>query len=117
MYHAASSTTQALPSPSFAVKAPQHLATDEPGVSYEISKASARQAHMLVKPEVLAPAGGWPQVKSRGSVPLSDGPLSMWVLSYLLDRCFACSLQLEAAVENGADAVYFGLSDFSARAR
>ena len=37
------------------------------------------------KPEVLAPAGGWPQ--------------------------------LRAAVENGADAVYFGLSDFNARAR
>ena len=39
----------------------------------------------LKKPEVLAPAGGWPQ--------------------------------LRAAVENGADAVYFGLSAFSARAR
>lgn len=37
------------------------------------------------KPEVLAPAGGW--------------------------------LQLRAAVENGADAVYFGLSSFNARAR
>eukprot|EP00887_Chlorella_sp_A99_P000141 scaffold16.g141.t1 len=37
------------------------------------------------KPEVLAPAGGWPQ--------------------------------LRAAVEAGADAVYFGLSDFNARAR
>lgn len=37
------------------------------------------------RPEVLAPAGGWPQ--------------------------------LVAAVENGADAVYFGLSDFNARAR
>lgn len=36
-------------------------------------------------PEVLAPAGGWPQ--------------------------------LRAAVENGADAVYFGLSSFNARAR
>ena len=35
------------------------------------------------KPEVLAPVGGWPQ--------------------------------LRAAVENGADAVYFGLTDFSAR--
>lgn len=39
----------------------------------------------LRKPEVLAPAGGWPQ--------------------------------LRAAVENGADAVYFGVSDFNARAR
>ncbi|KAJ8601617.1 hypothetical protein CTAYLR_007255 [Chrysophaeum taylorii] len=37
------------------------------------------------KPEVMAPAGGWPQ--------------------------------LRAAVNNGADAVYFGLSRFSARAR
>jgi len=37
------------------------------------------------KPEVMAPAGGWPQ--------------------------------LRAAVNNGADAVYFGLSTFSARAR
>ena len=39
----------------------------------------------LIRPEVLAPAGGWPQ--------------------------------LRAAVENGADAVYFGLTAFSARAR
>ena len=39
----------------------------------------------LRKPEVLAPAGGWEQ--------------------------------LRAAVENGADAVYFGVSDFNARAR
>jgi hypothetical protein len=37
------------------------------------------------KPEVLSPAGGWPQ--------------------------------LYAAVENGADAVYFGLTAFNARAR
>lgn len=37
------------------------------------------------RPEVLAPAGGWPQ--------------------------------LRAAVENGADAVYFGVSTFNARAR
>lgn len=37
------------------------------------------------KPQVLAPAGGWPQ--------------------------------LRAAVENGADAVYLGLSNFNARAR
>ncbi len=40
---------------------------------------------LLRKPEVLAPAGDWPQ--------------------------------LHAAVENGADAVYFGLTDFNARAR
>ena len=41
--------------------------------------------HLKKKPEVMAPAGGWPQLK--------------------------------AAVANGADAVYFGLSTFSARAR
>ena len=41
--------------------------------------------HLKKKPEVMAPAGGWPQLK--------------------------------AAVHNGADAVYFGLSTFSARAR
>jgi hypothetical protein len=40
---------------------------------------------LACRPEVLAPAGGWPQMR--------------------------------AAVENGADAVYFGLSDFNARAR
>ena len=39
----------------------------------------------LVKPEIMSPAGGWPQLK--------------------------------AAVGNGADAVYLGLSAFSARAR
>lgn len=39
----------------------------------------------ITKPEVLAPAGGWPQ--------------------------------LRAAVENGADAVYFGVTGFNARAR
>ena len=39
----------------------------------------------ISKPEILAPAGGWPQ--------------------------------LRAAVQNGADAVYFGLSEFNARAR
>lgn len=52
------------------------------------SSAAARPARVVLprhRPEVLAPAGGWPQ--------------------------------LQAAVENGADAVYFGLSDFNARAR
>ncbi|CAL8464366.1 g3901 [Coccomyxa elongata] len=47
--------------------------------------AGSRTLEPLKKPEVLAPAGGWPQ--------------------------------LRAAVENGADAVYFGLSSFNARAR
>ena len=46
---------------------------------------AVRRASSIVKPEVLAPAGGWPQ--------------------------------LRAAVQNGADACYFGLSDFNARAR
>ena len=41
--------------------------------------------HVTKKPEILAPAGGWPQ--------------------------------LHAAVENGADAVYFGIQDLNARAR
>ena len=47
--------------------------------------AAPHPAAQLHKPEVLAPAGGWPQ--------------------------------LRAAVENGADSVYFGLSSFNARAR
>jgi hypothetical protein len=56
----------------------------------EVSRVPAEQqsnsARMLKhKPEVLAPAGGWPQ--------------------------------LRAAVENGADAVYFGCTGFNARAR
>ncbi|MEW5305319.1 MAG: hypothetical protein WDW36_007867 [Sanguina aurantia] len=50
----------------------------QPGVS-------SSDRSRLVKPEVLSPAGGWPQMR--------------------------------AAVENGCDAVYFGLSDFNARAR
>ena len=45
----------------------------------------AAPATRFKKPQVLAPAGGWPQLK--------------------------------AAVENGADAVYLGLSVFNARAR
>lgn len=50
------------------------------------ARARARlQVVPQAKPEVLAPAGGWPQ--------------------------------LRAAVENGADAVYFGLDSFNARAR
>eukprot|EP00775_Hariotina_reticulata_P002854 gene2854-3147_t len=47
--------------------------------------SSAQFSKLQRKPEVLAPAGGWPQ--------------------------------LRAAVENGADAVYFGVSEFNARAR
>lgn len=51
------------------------------------ARASRAAAPLLpaCKPEVLSPAGGWPQ--------------------------------LRAAVQSGADAVYFGLSDFNARAR
>ena len=48
-------------------------------------RPAQQRATQMVKPEVLAPAGGWPQ--------------------------------LRAAVQNGADACYFGLSDFNARAR
>ena len=50
-----------------------------------ITPATVMTAQLQKKPQVLAPAGGWPQ--------------------------------LRAAVENGADAVYLGLSDFNARAR
>ncbi len=50
-----------------------------------ITPAAVRTPKLTKRPQVLAPAGGWPQ--------------------------------LRAAVENGADAVYLGLSDFNARAR
>ncbi len=72
------------------------MAGEEPTVSY-VMPASAHghaaaagasprvQLPLAHKPEVLAPVGGWPQ--------------------------------LRAAVENGADAVYFGCEDFNARAR
>ncbi|KAG2432764.1 hypothetical protein HYH02_012897 [Chlamydomonas schloesseri] len=59
--------------------------------SADVEAATAQQQQrrrytpLTSKPEVLAPVGGWPQ--------------------------------LRAAVENGADAVYFGLEDFNARAR
>jgi len=48
-------------------------------------EGSLNARRVLKKPEVLAPAGGWPQLMS--------------------------------AVENGADAVYFGVTEFNARAR
>ena len=51
----------------------------------ETTQATRVSASKMVKPEVLSPAGGWPQ--------------------------------LRAAVQNGADACYFGLSNFNARAR
>lgn len=59
----------------------------EAAVSVMVQPGSSisNRSRGLVKPEVLSPAGGWPQMR--------------------------------AAVENGADAVYFGLSDFNARAR
>ena len=63
------------------------ISTEEPDagpVSLMMSTTSSMSRRMT-KPEVLAPAGGWPQ--------------------------------LQAACENGADAVYFGLDLFSARAR
>jgi hypothetical protein len=59
-------------------------ASDEPLASAMIQTPSGGTP-LTHRPEILAPAGGWPQLK--------------------------------AAVENGADAVYFGLSDFNARAR
>ena len=52
---------------------------------FDAASPEASPATALRKPEVMAPAGGWPQ--------------------------------LRAAVANGADAVYFGLSTHSARAR
>ncbi|KAH8056917.1 collagenase [Aureococcus anophagefferens] len=52
---------------------------------FDAASPDATPAAALRKPEVMAPAGGWPQ--------------------------------LRAAVANGADAVYFGLSTHSARAR
>ena len=58
------------------------------GESSSASTSSAGPAHgprEIVKPEILAPAGGWPQMR--------------------------------AAVEAGADAVYFGLNLLNARAR
>eukprot|EP00798_Chlamydomonas_sp_ICE-L_P014799 gene14799-20854_t len=57
---------------------------EAPSVSMEVSVNSGRKSS-FIKPELLSPAGGWPQ--------------------------------MIAAVENGADAVYFGLSEFNARAR
>ncbi|KAG2496534.1 hypothetical protein HYH03_005358 [Edaphochlamys debaryana] len=62
-------------------------ASSNAGASGAVSSpgAAAAARRGWVKPEVLAPTGGWPQ--------------------------------LRAAVENGADAVYFGLEVFNARAR
>ena len=67
----------------FALAAVPSAASKRPAAN-----SSSRPATVTLprhRPEVLAPAGGW--------------------------------AQLRAAVENGADAVYFGLSDFNARAR
>lgn len=55
------------------------------GATEGTTPAAVSPTRLHRKPQVLAPAGGWPQ--------------------------------LRAAVENGADAVYLGLSDFNARAR
>ena len=63
-------------------------AAGDAGESSIASTSSAGPAHgprEIVKPEILAPAGGWPQMR--------------------------------AAVEAGADAVYFGLNLLNARAR
>ncbi len=59
--------------------------SQSPGSPAAHAPEHSQAQRSLIKPEVLAPAGGWPQ--------------------------------LRAAVENGADAVYFGLSAFNARAR
>jgi putative protease len=76
-------------------KNPSLYSETAPGVTVAAAKTTGNvfksflsnttQLAKMVKPEVLAPAGGWPQ--------------------------------LRAAVQNGADACYFGLSDFNARAR
>ena len=66
-----------------AVSSPTAAKAITKGIAEAASAANATKYHR--KPQVLAPAGGWPQ--------------------------------LRAAVENGADAVYLGLSDFNARAR
>ena len=69
-------------------KSPDQDHYDDPKSEHE-SKSSIPTASSdgsdLVKPEVLAPAGGW--------------------------------THLFSAVENGADAVYFGVTDFNARVR
>jgi hypothetical protein len=59
----------------------------EPHIQQQRQRGSSSSRPPLLrhKPEVLSPAGGWPQ--------------------------------LRAAVENGADAVYFGVTGFNARAR
>jgi hypothetical protein len=91
--------TPSNPSPAYpAQEAPHSRPAPQPSASHPLAAQPAPQAqaamapsrpHSLArlrcKPEVLAPVGGWPQ--------------------------------LRAAVENGADAVYFGLSDLNARAR
>ena len=75
-------------------KTPVKKAPRQPGTNvlrrknpdlFDAASPDATPATALRKPEVMAPAGGWPQ--------------------------------LRAAVANGADAVYFGLSTHSARAR
>lgn len=66
---------------------PEHTAQQQHTSQQQqaVNSSSSRAAVLHRKPEVLAPAGGWPQ--------------------------------LRAAVENGADAVYFGVTGFNARAR
>ena len=59
-------TTQHIPSIAAAPIRQEVVTADEPaGVSYEISNEyRTGRRTVLVKPEVLAPAGGWPQVRS-----------------------------------------------------
>jgi hypothetical protein len=65
--------------------APAEPSSTEANLSPQTSKRMPISPNTLRKPELLAPAGGWPQ--------------------------------LHAAIENGADAVYFGVSTLNARAR
>lgn len=67
------------------VRSSDVLRRKAPDLYNPVSYTSPQAAVPLKKPEVMAPAGGWPQ--------------------------------LRAAALNGADAVYLGLSSFSARAR
>ena len=68
-----------------AAAAQEHAGPHDLSADAQSSSATALHLPLLRKPEVLAPAGGWPQ--------------------------------LRAAVECGADAVYFGVTDLNARAR
>lgn len=116
--------------------------TAPPGGSSEGSPASAPPP-LSRKPEVLAPAGGWPQLRaavengesrrgvavpaSRGAQPSRDCAQRGATRGRLQSAVARTSLSPTPPVSPselpphtrpaGADAVYFGLSDFNARAR